>query len=216
MLQTPAYFYLHGFASSPRSAKCRDLVDRFADLNLTLHAPDLNLGGFSQLTLTRQLRQVEAAFPPDRPIVLIGSSFGGLTAAWLGQRVQRVERLVLLAPAFDFLTHWQAQLGPMQLQQWQQGQPLLIHHYGEQRPLPLEYQFVTDLANYQEDCLDRPIPTLILHGIQDAVIPLAASCNYANGRPWVELIQLNSDHGLLDMSGPIWLAIQHFCQLALH
>jgi uncharacterized protein len=51
----------------------------------------------------------------------------------------------------------------------------MVHHYGEKRELPLSYDFVTDALEYQEDLLTRPIPTLILHGSYDEVIPIQAS-----------------------------------------
>jgi len=74
------------------------LLDRFAILQINLKTPDLNQDNFSQLTITRQIRQVEAEFPHlVVPVTLIGSSLGGFVAAWLGQRQLQVQRLVLLA-----------------------------------------------------------------------------------------------------------------------
>src|SRR5688572_7467401 len=103
----PHYIYLHGFASSPRSAKAQDLRDRFQSLGIELTIPDLNHPDFTHLTLTRQLEQVVALLPADAtPVTLIGSSFGGLTAAWAAQTHPQIQRLVLLAPAFQFLDHW--------------------------------------------------------------------------------------------------------------
>jgi predicted esterase YcpF (UPF0227 family) len=114
------YIYLHGFASSPRSTKATDLRDRFANLNIPLTVPDLNQGDFTHLTLSRQIQQVEVLFPPaPESVTLIGSSFGGLTAAWLGEKHLQVDRLVLLAPAFGFLDHWLSRLGEVQVKQWQ-------------------------------------------------------------------------------------------------
>lgn len=138
---------------------------------------------------------------------------GGLTAAWLGQQHLQVQRLVLLAPAFDFLTYWLPQLEPQQLQQWQTEKYLTIYHYGEKRSLPLHYEFVLDAAQHQEAQLLRPIPTLILHGCQDEVIPIRASRNFAKNRPWVQLIEMESDHSLGNVLPEIWQAIQVFCQL---
>src|SRR5512136_1301514 len=107
MPNCPTYIYLHGFASSPQSAKAKYLRDCFQTRQIDIKVPDLNQGDFSHLTLTRHLKQVAAEFPPaPAPVAIIGSSFGGLTAAWLGQRHPQVQRLVLLAPAFQFLAHW--------------------------------------------------------------------------------------------------------------
>ncbi|MEA5504595.1 YqiA/YcfP family alpha/beta fold hydrolase [Halotia wernerae UHCC 0503] len=208
------YIYLHGFASSPQSAKAQDISDRFAKIQVKLKIPDLNAGDFSQLTITRQLTQVALEFPDDSvPITLIGSSLGGLTSAHLGQKYPQVQRLVLLAPAFGFLSHWLPKLGDEELQRWQQEKHLMIYHYGEERSLPLSYNFVTDATQYREEILQRPIPTLILHGKQDEVIPIEASQDFAGSRPWVELIELDSDHGLGNVTQEIWQAICLFCQL---
>jgi hypothetical protein len=214
-----AFFYLHGFASSPRSTKAQELRARFEKLHrnrfdterLALHIPDLNQNDFTHLTLTRQLQQVKALLSTNASVTLIGSSFGGLTAAWLGESCPQVERLVLLAPAFRYLHHWLPTIEPTQLQNWQAGQPLLVYHYGEQRLLPLDYQIVSDLQQYDEAHLQKPIPTLIVHGTRDEVIPVQSSRDYAIDRPWVQLIELNSDHALTNQSAQIWQEIYKFC-----
>lgn len=208
------YIYLHGFASSPRSTKASDLRDRFANLSLALITPDLNQNDFTHLTLSRQIQQVEALLPPAPELVtLIGSSFGGLTAAWLGEKHLQVDRLVLLAPAFDFLAHWLSRLGDAQVQQWQTDGTLSVYHYGKAKKLALDYAFVTDAALYREELIVRSLPTIILHGKHDDVIPLQASIDFAASRSWVQLLELDSDHALTDVSAEIWQAIQNFCAL---
>lgn len=207
------YIYLHGFASSPQSAKANYLRDCFAKLQIDLKTPDLNQGDFSHLTITRQIRQVEAELQLIIPVTLIGSSLGGLAAAWLGERQSQVQRLVLLAPAFQFLSHWLPQLEAEKLNQWQRSQAMMVYHYGEKRSLPLSYEFVVDAQQYRDEQLLRPIPTLILHGREDEVIPIQASRDFAAQRPWVQLIELDSDHALGNVLPEIWAAIQVFCQL---
>ncbi len=207
------YIYLHGFASSPNSYKAQDLVNRFAEINIKLERPDLNLGDFSHLTITRQINQVTALFPNDvTPLTLIGSSLGGLTAAYLAQKNIQVQRLVLLAPAFGFLSHWLPTLGEKKLQLWQEQNSLMVYHYGEQRELPLHYDFLKDASLYHEEILQRPVPTLILHGTADEVIPINASRDFAKSRPWVQLEELEDDHFLSKFPLKIWQAIQKFCE----
>jgi uncharacterized protein len=210
------FIYLHGFASSPQSAKATYLRDRFTEVQLSLCVPDLNQDDFSHLTMTRQLHQVATLLPsPPTPVTIIGSSLGGLTAAWLGQKYQQVQQLVLLAPAFEFLTHWLPRLGAAQLQQWQTDKYLQTYHYGEKRLLLLNYNFVLDASQYRETELSRPLPTLILHGIHDEVIPIHASRNFARHRPWVQLIELESDHALANVLPEIWDIIKNFCRLSV-
>lgn len=210
--QSTQYIYLHGFASSPNSAKVEYLSDRFRELNLELTVPDFNQGDFSHLTITRQLIQVARLFS-DQPVTLLGSSLGGLTAAWLGEKYPQVEKLVLIAPAFGFVDHWLPKLKPEELEQWQKSGYLPIYHYGEKRSLPLHYQFITDAQIYKTSSLIRPVPTLICHGRQDEVIPLESSYVYQSSRPWVKLVEYDSDHSLMDVIDPIWQEIQQFCHL---
>lgn len=210
MQSTTTYFYLHGFASSPRSSKAVYLGDRFYQLGIDLITPDLNQGDFCHLTLTRQVQQVQAALPAT-PVVLIGSSLGGLIASWVAQRQSQVEQLVLLAPAFQFLDRWLQTLDKAQLQHWQTQGYLEFYHYGEQRSLPLSYQFVQDAKRYPDDQLQRPLPTLILHGRHDQVIAIAASRDFVAQRPWADLVELDSDHSLGNVQAEIWQAIQDFC-----
>jgi uncharacterized protein len=221
-----SYIYLHGFASSPNSLKAKYFRDRFSSLAIDLKTPDLNQKDFSRLTLTRQLHQIETEFLQHKTldfqaenvknpgeVTIIGSSFGGLTAAWLAQRQISVKQIILLAPAFDFLSHWLPVLGQQQLQKWQTEEYLPVYHYGEQRYLPLNYQFVADMAQYPDEKLIRSVPTLIVHGKRDSIISVQASRNFAANRPWVKLIELEDDHSLGNVLAEIWTAIQKFCHL---
>lgn len=99
------WFYLHGLASV-KSRKAQLLGAFLQERGQTLHRIDFNDGGFSHLTVSRQIRQVSARIAQEERVVLIGSSLGGLTAAWVAQESLMVERLVLLAPAFGFPDCW--------------------------------------------------------------------------------------------------------------
>ncbi|MBW4463204.1 MAG: alpha/beta fold hydrolase [Nodosilinea sp. WJT8-NPBG4] len=213
----PQYLYLHGFASSPQSAKAQAMKARFAALGLDLIIPDLNQGDFAHLTLSRQIQQVSTLIQsqPDST-VLIGSSLGGLTAAWVAQQAAiaaHIEKLVLLAPAFDFLKQWLPRLGPDQLNTWRSEGTLSVYHYTEQRSVPLHYEFITDAQGYDDDALNAKIPALILHGTNDETISIEASRAYTAARPWTKLIELPSDHALTDVEKDIWQHTQEFLGL---
>lgn len=205
------YIYLHGFASGPQSYKGQWLRSCFHSHDIDLQLLNLNQGDFAHLTLTRQINQVIDHL--KGPTTLIGSSLGGLTAVWVAQRSSYVTRLVLLAPAFNFLDQWLPRLGAEQLHQWETNGWLSIYHYGLHTQQRLHYGFVQDAKNYDDQTLNRSLPTLIIHGKQDDVIALATSQEYAGQRPWTILKPLDTDHGMADSMADIWQAIQDFCQL---
>jgi len=211
------YLYLHGFASSPQSKKAQAFKHQFDQLGLPLQIPDLNQGDFSRLSLSRQIRQVQAIMAQSsEPFVLIGSSFGGLTAAWMAEQPDpqdKIAALVLLAPAFQFLAQWLPRLGPDQLAAWQSKGTLAVFHYSEQRNLPLYYDFVKDAQQYQDEALKHVVPTLVIHGIHDDVISVDASRAYVASRPWVTLVEVDSDHALVDVQDEIWQHVQAFLDL---
>ncbi len=215
MLNNYSYIYLHGFASSPLSKKGIYLRDRFAEVNIKLKIIDLNQDDFFHLTLSRQIHQVELKITNlSTPIILIGSSFGGLTSTFLAERNQNVKAIILLAPAFDFLSHLRQNFGEEKLQKWQERGNYWIYHYGEKNYSLLSYDFIVDLMKYEEEELQRPLPTLIFHGLHDGTIPIQASREFAAKRLWVELIELDSDHTLGNVLETVWQEINQFLQQA--
>lgn len=207
------FFYLHGWASSPTSSKACFFQQNFAKLAISLHVPDLNQDDFYHLTLTRQLQQVTVLFPADREITLIGSSLGGLVALWLAQQNIQVKQLVLLAPALDFSRNSQRVIGAENLQRWQAEGELPIMHYAYEKELLLSYEFIADMDHYLDKNLYREVPTLILHGIHDDVVPVELSEQFAATRPWVTMRTFDSDHSLGNVLPELWQAVQTFCNL---
>jgi predicted esterase YcpF (UPF0227 family) len=208
------YIYLHGFASGPGSTKAKYIREQFARIGIELQVPDLNQDDFTHLTISRQIAQVVDLFPTDgSPITLIGSSLGGWISTIIAQDYLSVERLVLLAPAFDFPYHWLPKIGDRALSSWKNTGYLPLYHHAIKSLLPLHYNFLVDTLKYPLSEIDRVLPSLIIHGINDDVIPVAASRDFAKERGWVELLEWDSDHQLTDLNDRIWQEILRFCQL---
>ncbi len=208
------HIYLHGFASGPQSTKAQYLQSRCAQAGIILEIPDLNQGDFAHLTISRQIAQTVALFPADgSPVTLIGSSLGGLTAAIIAQDYPQVQQLILLAPALNFLEHWLPKIGDRQLTSWAKNGYLPIYHYAEQKLLPLHYDFLVDAHRYHLFTSDRFVPTLIIHGINDRVIPISSSQNFASKYKWVQLIEVDSDHSLTDVNEQIWQEMYQLYQV---
>ena len=207
------YIYLHGFASGTGSTKAKYIRQQFANIGIELQVPDLNQDDFTHLTVSRQIAQVVDLFPKNDPITLIGSSLGGWVSTIIAQDYPQVEKLVLLAPAFSFLNHWLPKIGDRQLNMWENTYYLSIYHHALKNLSPLHYNFVVDARRYPLAQIDRVLPTLIIHGISDDVIPISASRDFAQDRCWVKLLEWESDHQLTNVSDRIWQEICDFCIL---
>lgn len=204
--------YLHGFASSPQSSKARFFARRFAEAGVEFSAPQLDGGDFEQLTITSQLNVIERAVGAG-PAVLMGSSLGGYLAALFAARhPERVERLVLLAPAFGFYERFRARLTAAQLAEWKQKHRIMVFHYGSKTEQPLGFSLLEDAVAYE------PVPdfrqaVLILHGIQDDVVPLAGSQAFVNTHPNAKLHTVASAHELTDVVDELWRETARFLQI---
>ena len=96
-MTTTHLLYLHGFRSSPQSAKARLMAARVqADHpNVTWWCPQLPPSPREAAAL---IERGTADWPADR-MAVVGSSLGGFYATWLAQR--RGCRAVVLNPAVD-------------------------------------------------------------------------------------------------------------------
>jgi len=72
---------------------------------------------------------------------------------------------------------------------------------------------VKDAQQYPDDSLKQVVPTLLIHGIRDDVISIEASRAYSATRPWVTLVEVDSDHALVDVQDEIWQHVQAFLDL---
>ena len=209
-------FYLHGFASSPKSAKAGYFASNLAASGITLHVPDFNEPDFSSLTITRMVDQVTAVIErlPQGPVALIGSSLGAFVAVQVALALpRRVERLVLMAPALAFDASRTRQLGDRAHDEWKETGHLNVFHHAYGRLLPLGYQLYADACRY--DCVNAAlsIPILILQGKNDTAVDPSSVERWARGRPNVELHLLDDDHQLGASLDVIWTGTRRFLNL---
>ena len=200
--------YLHGFASSPASRKATFFAQRLRAQGFSVEIPDLAEGNFEALTISGQLRLVERLSRAE-PVILIGSSLGGYLASLYAARHAEVRRLVLLAPAFQFYNLWTRNLTQEDLARWKAAGSVPVFHYGEEREMPLGYQFIDDAKRF-EPFPDVTQPVLIFHGYQDSAVPVEYSVEFTRCRPNAHLVQLPSGHELTDVLEPMWEQIEKF------
>ncbi|MBK8020885.1 MAG: alpha/beta fold hydrolase [Chloroflexi bacterium] len=211
--------YLHGFASSPTgSSKVNAFVTRFASLGIDLRVPDLNQPDFEHLTLTAMIERTmdEVAVCPPGPILLIGSSMGGAVAVHTVDQLRRrgspdagrIAAILLMAPGLSFADNRLRQLGETGLRQWRESGWLTVAHFGYGESRRIHYGIMDDVARYDSYALDLPMPITIVHGTRDEVVRVEDSARFAEGRPNVTLIPVDSDHGLLDQIDVIFAEAQ--------
>ncbi len=205
------YVYLHGFASSPASSKAHYFRRRFAELGIELEIPELDGGDFEHLTLSGQLGVMDRAVD-GRPAVLIGSSLGGYLAALYAENHPEVERLVLLAPAFDFRNRWAARAGEQIMAQWKDSGDMPVFHYRHGRERMLGYQLYEDAATYPAfpHCSQ---PALVLQGLQDEVVPPELAREFRRRTPSAELHLFESGHELTNVLPEMWALMKPFLHL---
>ena len=110
---TPTIVYLHGFRSSPASAKARLLVEAVAALPAqirpVLHVPALAGGPLQDVRATLAWIDANVAEPQAR-LTIVGSSLGGFYATCLAERTGA--RAVLINPAIRPHEDLRPYLGP--------------------------------------------------------------------------------------------------------
>ena len=231
----PWFLYLHGLGSTRNGEKARyfeqELTARgfgFARFDFRGHGD--SGGRMASLTLTRQLDDVRAIVAhlaagmdraaPPRELIPIGSSLGGLTAAWftardgaVGRSPLPIGRQILIAPAFRILERYLAALGDFGRQRWEREGT--FRFVGPWFEFDLEWAAIVDGRNYPpEELLETTaLPTLLLHGTADRSAPFSLSVEFAAGcrRVKPELVAIEGgDHRLTAQKSELLDAIVRF------
>jgi hypothetical protein len=209
-------FYLHGFASSPKSTKVGYFSERLREHGIDMRCPDFNQPDFSTLTITRMLEQlgVELARLDGAPVTLLGSSLGGTLAILAaGRCAAQVDRLVLLAPAVMFAKPGHHLLPPEQIDHWRRRGALPFFHYADRAERNLNFAFYEDSLQYDAFNATVRQPALVFQGLHDASVDHALVEAFARTRPNVTLSLLDDDHQLIASLPRIWNDVQPFLGL---
>ena len=209
-------FYLHGFASSPKSTKVGYFSERLREHGIDVRCPDFNQPDFATLTITRMLDQLGAELSTfdGAPATLFGSSLGGTLAILAAERfAAQIDRLVLMAPAVMFAKPGHHLLPPERIDEWQRGGSLPFFHYADNAERPLNFTFYQDSLRY--DAFEAAIhqPTLVFQGLHDASVDHRTVEAFAQTRPGVTLSLLADDHQLIASLPRMWTDIRAFLEL---
>jgi predicted esterase YcpF (UPF0227 family) len=186
--------YLHGFASSPGSAKIALLRGRLAnnaEPELVLHTPDLNVPSFEQLDFDAAVAHAYEIGVSRGVRAIVGSSLGALMALAVARRGLSVP-LLLIAPAIGFGERWQSKLPD--------GDPIVVFNHARGAEVPIHRAFFLQMARVDADRDSPPTRTIAIMGTNDESVPYEQVARvWASWTlpPGSELITIpGGDHGL--------------------
>jgi pimeloyl-ACP methyl ester carboxylesterase len=208
--QGTAVLFVHGFGSSRLGTKGTFLGPFLSARGCRVILPDLqghgdSGGSLGQITIDRSISDVRAiaaatGFDGAPRRILLGSSFGGLVAAWLcAEDPGFCDRAVLIAPALGFVERHVAGLSSEVAKAWRHGEPL--HVEKDWFSVDLENAILKESATRPVSELARRLrtPTLIIHGDQDEEVPVSASVDFEKMCAAVDLhIIEGGDHRLAE------------------
>ena len=125
----------------------------------------------------------QAPFPMDAPlprVTIVGNSLGGWIAWLMAQEFQDIERLILVAPAFNMMGVRAKSIDPERRHAWHSVGWMPWDDEPAHKDWPLSWKWVEESDAYWKTSFDRlrPVKTTILHGLQDTVILPSGSSEF--------------------------------------
>lgn len=141
-------------------------------------------GTFTDYTLSDWLADARAVvdlLKHGPPVTIVGNSLGGWIAWLMAQEFDGIDRLVLIAPAFNMMGVRAKQISPERRQAWQRTGWMPWDDDPLHQDWPLSWTWVEESDVYWKTTFDRlrPVRTTILHGLQDAAISPEGSRQFA-------------------------------------
>ena len=132
-------------------------------------------GRFTDYTLSDWIadaRTVLSLLTDGTPITIVGNSLGGWIAWLLAQECEQIERLVLIAPAFNMMGVRARSISEERQHAWHTAGWMPWDDDPLHRDWPLSWKWVEESEAYWKTTFDRlrQVRTTILHGLQDGVI----------------------------------------------
>lgn len=217
MKQMPVIVYLHGLGASPKSKKGMLVRERFVPKGFEVRIPDLNVPSISKLSVTEALQCVEHELRQvaERPVFLVGSSFGGFVALrscalLVPERRRNVRGIALLGPVIDPWDPTSRLLTPDVEHQWRRDGTYPMVKTDDGGAVSIHYRFVEELRSVARAELMLDVPILAVHGTRDVVVPHAQSVRFSREHPGVQLVLLDEEHQLLERPEGFLEALEAF------
>ncbi len=209
--------YLYGFASGPFSDKAQYFRKKFTSVGSRFQIFDYlpNIHEFSNMKLSQLHKNLHKYLKKhfrNEKVILFGSSFGGLLVTmYTHLHPEKVNQLILIAPALHFTPEFIARILSTSRSEWKVNGVAFVDHYRFKGRVPLEYSFLKDLKDNpvpKFSATEFPVQTIIFHGKRDEAVPPKWSINFGHSNQKVKTHILNGDHQLLDQKERMWNMIR--------
>lgn len=176
----------HGFASNKNSPNFITMSEEFDKLGISTFRIDVyghgeSEGDFAKITITEAVNDILQAiqFLKNQgysKIGLIGSSFGGISSIMVASQTKDLFALALKSPVSNYEEVEKIKYSNKELTDWEQ-RGWIYYPNREGQKLRLNYSFLEDFKNNNgyEAAPRIEIPTLIVHGDKDTIVPIEQS-----------------------------------------
>ena len=173
--------YITGFLSKRWGNKSKALAQWCAEVGWGFCCYDVrgfgdSEGAFTHYTLSDWIadaRTVISALPAlPESVTIVGNSLGGWIAWLMAQECERIDRLILIAPAFNMMGVRAKTISPERRHDWRSAGWMPWDDDPLHREWPLSWKWVEESEAYWASNFNplRRVRTTILHGTGDTVI----------------------------------------------
>jgi len=205
---TPIIIFAHGFTSHKNSSSYVKTLEnlglaRIATFRIDLFGHGESEGNFADITITKGKDSILSAIKYLKDIGyskigLLGSSFGGLSAIMAASETNDLFCLALKSPVSDWLKIAFTQQKDV-LKKWKKEG--IIDYVSEEKKPKLKYGIVEDAKNNAFDVAYKiKIPTLIIHGDKDDIVPYEGSVKLSKLLPNAFLHTVSESNHLYSLS----------------
>jgi alpha/beta superfamily hydrolase len=122
---------------------------------------------------------------------------GAYISALIAETRKEIKALYLMAPGFNFLNRWMENMGWDKKSLFAIPDFIQVYHHSFNREVSLNTNMFRDAVKWDSLLLTRNIPIRIVHGLDDETVSIQESRDFSSSRPWCQIKELDSDHGLL-------------------
>jgi pimeloyl-ACP methyl ester carboxylesterase len=172
--------FITGFLSKRRGNKSKALAQWCEEKDWGFCCYDVrgfggSEGTFADYTLSDWIADAHAVISTLKNgprLTIVGNSLGGWIAWLMAQEFGQVERLVLIAPAFNMMGLRAQSIPTARRQAWHTVGWMPWDDDPAHKDWPLSWKWVEESEAYWKTSFDRlrPVSTAILHGQEDSVI----------------------------------------------